>query len=242
MTTRAHIAARTTDLETALRTTGAVRAFTDHPVTRADVTRILDVARFAPSGANQQAWHVVSVESPAVRMKLGELIMESAREYVALAQAGVRPFSLSEHGRWPGPGDVDLAAARAAPVSLPEFEGLAHAPGVLAVLVELGRLAHRARRRDDHIRDPARTGGPRTVRRARRLGPRRGHRPGRTAAPAPEADSEPGRGVRHRRHLRRADSRRAVLVSPAPSSSPARVRPSSSPISASPATSVITCG
>ena len=37
-----------------------------------------------------------------------------AREYVTLMQAGQRPFGLTEHGRWPGPGDVDLAPARAA--------------------------------------------------------------------------------------------------------------------------------
>src|SRR5262249_56641757 len=39
--------ARTSDLETALRTTGAVREFTDRPVTRDEVAPILDVARLA---------------------------------------------------------------------------------------------------------------------------------------------------------------------------------------------------
>lgn len=76
-----------------------------------------------------------------MRARLGALILDSAREYLALTQAGVRPFGLVDHGRWPGPGDVDLAAARAAGTPLPAFEGLAHAPAVLAVLVELGRLA-----------------------------------------------------------------------------------------------------
>jgi nitroreductase len=129
------------DLETTLRTTGAVREFTDRPVSRAEIARILDVARFAPSGGNQQPWHVVSVESPDGRAALGAQIVAGAKEYVALGRAGQRPFGLTDHGRWPGPGDVDLAAARAADLDVPVFAGLAGAPAVLAVLVELGKLA-----------------------------------------------------------------------------------------------------
>ena len=131
----------TADLETALRTTGAIREFTDRAVSRAEVARILDVARFAPSGGNQQPWHVVLVEAPEARAGLGALIVSSAKEYVALGRAGQRPFGLTEHGRWPGPGDVDLAAARAGDLDVPEFAALAHAPAVLAVLVELRKLA-----------------------------------------------------------------------------------------------------
>lgn len=131
----------TDNLETALRTTGAIREFTDRPVSRAEVARILDVARFAPSGGNQQPWHVVSVEAPETRDALGALIVSAANEYVALARAGQRPFGLTEHGRWPGPGDVDLAEARAGDDGAARFGGLAHAPAVLAVLVELGKLA-----------------------------------------------------------------------------------------------------
>jgi nitroreductase len=133
--------AATTDLETALCTTGAIRQFTDRPVSRADVARILEVARFAPSGGNQQPWHVVSVEASAVRVALGVRIVSAAREYMALGRAGQRPFGLTDHGRWPGPGDVDLAAARTGDLDLPAFEGIARAPAVLAVCVELGRLA-----------------------------------------------------------------------------------------------------
>ncbi len=129
------------DAATLLRTTGAVREFTGRPVTRAEVARILDLARFAPSGGNQQPWHVVTVEAPAVRAALGECIVAAAKEYVTLRAAGQRPFGLTAHGRWPGPGPVDLAAARAADLDAPAFTGLAHAPAVLAVLVELGKLA-----------------------------------------------------------------------------------------------------
>jgi nitroreductase len=129
------------DLEFVLRTTGAVREFTDRRITRTEISRVLDVARFAPSGGNQQPWHVVSVEDASIRSRLHEMIVSTGKEYLALRQAGQRPFGLSDRGRWPGPGDVDLAAARAGDLSAPLFEKLSSAPVLLAVLVELSKIA-----------------------------------------------------------------------------------------------------
>ena len=43
------------DLIETLRTTGTVREFTDDAVPDEVVARVLDTARFAPSGANAQA-------------------------------------------------------------------------------------------------------------------------------------------------------------------------------------------
>jgi nitroreductase len=131
----------TTDLETALRTTGAIRNFTGATIARDRLRRILDVARFAPSGGNMQAWRVVVVEDRSIRSALGALLVDGAKEYVALMRAGQRPFGLVANGRWPGPGDVDLAAARAEPLGMPMFDQLADAPALLAVLVELGKVA-----------------------------------------------------------------------------------------------------
>ncbi len=53
------------DLIEALRSTGAVRQFEDRPVDREVIARVLDTARFAPNGGNQQAWHVILVEDAA---------------------------------------------------------------------------------------------------------------------------------------------------------------------------------
>jgi nitroreductase len=50
------------DLTEALRTTGAVREFTAEPVPDEVVARVLDTARFAPSGGNRQGWRVVVVK------------------------------------------------------------------------------------------------------------------------------------------------------------------------------------
>ena len=50
------------ELDLAMRTTGAVRGFTDAPVDDATLYRVLDRARFAPSGGNRQPWRVIVLE------------------------------------------------------------------------------------------------------------------------------------------------------------------------------------
>lgn len=81
------------ELLDALRGTGAVRDFTDEPVDRAALWRILDVARFAPNGGNRQAWHVTVVEDPEQRAALRDLYIEPWSEYFAQVMAGVTPWS-----------------------------------------------------------------------------------------------------------------------------------------------------
>ena len=135
-----HAAPQQLGLEDALRHTGAVRSFHDRPVSRETLRRILDVARFAPSGGNKQSWRVISVEDPAVRARIHELSMDVAKEYLAMNAAGQRAFGLTRHGRWPGPGDVDLEAARRDSTPT-HFDGFAHAPALLVVACETGLLA-----------------------------------------------------------------------------------------------------
>jgi nitroreductase len=57
------------ELTDALRTTGAVREFTDRAVDDAVLARVLETARFAPSGGNAQAWRVVVVKDSANRRR-----------------------------------------------------------------------------------------------------------------------------------------------------------------------------
>jgi nitroreductase len=130
----------TNDLSTVLRTTGAVRAFLPDPVTDEQLVTVLDHARFAPSGGNKQGWRVIVLRDPARRNALLDLMDGPAREYVALMRAGQRPFGLTDHGRWPGPGDVDLAAARA-DTSPSIVAPLRDAPVLLLVAVDTGQLA-----------------------------------------------------------------------------------------------------
>jgi nitroreductase len=51
----------------ALRTRGSTRAFLDRPVAPATIHRILDAARWAPSGSNIQPWHVHVVAGAPLR-------------------------------------------------------------------------------------------------------------------------------------------------------------------------------
>ena len=127
-------------LEKALRGTGSARAFVDRPVSRQTLRRVLDIARFAPNGGNKQSWRVIAVEDPAARARIHELTMEVAKEYLAMNAAGQRAFGLTQHGRWPGPGDVDLAAARHATTPT-FFDGFANAPALLVVACDTGLIA-----------------------------------------------------------------------------------------------------
>lgn len=122
------------ELEQVMRTTGAVRAFTDAPVPDATLYRILDDARFAPSGGNQQGWHVTIVRDPATRRTLAEHSAATWHRYLGEAQAGYRSFNPIH----PAPADLDIAD------DLPKndmLEGLVEVPEVLVVSVDLRVLA-----------------------------------------------------------------------------------------------------
>jgi nitroreductase len=82
------------DLERALQTTGAVRDFADdHPVPDEVVFHILDVARYAPSGGNRQAWKVILVKDQVVREKLRDLYLRGWYRYLAIRAAGMVPWA-----------------------------------------------------------------------------------------------------------------------------------------------------
>lgn len=81
------------ELLEALRTTGAVREFRPDPVEDEVVARVLDTARFAPSGGNRQSWRVVVVKDPAVRRRMRDLYLPGWSQYLALAAAGLTPWA-----------------------------------------------------------------------------------------------------------------------------------------------------
>lgn len=126
------------ELIEALRSTGAIREFTDEPVDDAALTRILDTARFAPSGANAQAWRVVVIRDPAVRRRLRDLYLVGWRDYLAMTAAGLRPWSPVNDPR----AEADAVAAADLPGG---GDGLAEhfdeAPVLLAVYADLSKLA-----------------------------------------------------------------------------------------------------
>lgn len=69
------------ELYDVMRTTFAAREFTDAPVSDALVAKLLDNARFAPSGGNRQGWKVLVVPEHmafAAMLPLGKPVREFA--------------------------------------------------------------------------------------------------------------------------------------------------------------------
>ena len=128
------------ELYDVMRTTPAARAFTSEPVPDEVVYRILDHARFAPSGGNRQGWRVIVVKDPDTRRAIRDLYVLGWREYVAHLEAGLVPFAPSDGEKWTGPA-VDLAEARS--VERPDAFGdhLDEVPVMLILCAELGVLA-----------------------------------------------------------------------------------------------------
>ncbi|GAA2776532.1 nitroreductase family protein [Mycolicibacterium pallens] len=129
------------DLIDTLRSTGSVRDFTDEPVDDAVLARVLDTARFAPSGANAQAWRLVVVKDPVLRGALRDLYRRPWVEYLTLTAAGLRPWS-------PVNDPAAEAAALAAGTAQAEeaaAAGLAahldEVPVLLALFADLSQLA-----------------------------------------------------------------------------------------------------
>ena len=124
------------ELQEAMRTTFACREFTDDSVSDEVLHRILDVARFAPSGGNRQGGHVVVVRDNGVRQRLGELCVPTLRLYAAQVAAGESPFNTVV------PSAVDVATALDTPTEpFALFEHLGDGPVALVVSVDLAAVA-----------------------------------------------------------------------------------------------------
>ena len=131
------------ELIEALRTTGAVREFDPEPVADSVVERILETARFAPSGGNRQGWRVVVVQDSEVRTAIRECYLEGWYEYLAQAAAGLVPWAVvtdreAEQRAVLGAPALAADAARG-PGGLPEH--LDEVPVMLVLLADLRMLA-----------------------------------------------------------------------------------------------------
>jgi nitroreductase len=76
-----------------LRGTGSVREFASTPVDDATLAAVLDTARFAPSGGNQQPWRVAVVRDPSLRRTLGGAMQPVWDEYMAATREGQRAYN-----------------------------------------------------------------------------------------------------------------------------------------------------
>jgi nitroreductase len=116
------------DLYELMRTAPTTRRFTDQPVDPAVIHRVLDNARFAPSGGNRQGWRVIVVRDAETRRALRDLYVPHWHAY--LDRVGARPLlgHNSPRGRM-----LDRAEAFAL--------NLHDVPVHLVVCVELAALA-----------------------------------------------------------------------------------------------------
>jgi nitroreductase len=123
------------ELYDVMRTTAAVREFTDDPLPDEVLHTILDHARFAPSGGNRQGAQVVVVRDPTTREGLVEATRPGARRYHAQRAAGETPFS----GYVPS----GVTEEQVAQTEVPDWvvEPLRRAPVVLVVCVDLRAVA-----------------------------------------------------------------------------------------------------
>ncbi|BBZ29912.1 nitroreductase [Mycolicibacterium madagascariense] len=123
------------ELYDVMRTTGAVRRFTDDPLPDDVLERILDNARFAPSGGNRQGVRVIVVRDGPTRERLAELSRPAARRYVAQLAHGESPWNPLR------PCGVDDATVAATEPPDAMIAPLTEAPVVLVMCVDLGVVA-----------------------------------------------------------------------------------------------------
>ena len=118
-----------------MRTTFAARQFTDDPLPDDVLWRILDNARFAPSGGNRQGAHIIVIRDAEIKQRLSELGEPTVRRYVAQRNAGENPWNPVV----PTAVAPDIIDETAVPASF--VEPIRRAPVVLVVSVDLGRVA-----------------------------------------------------------------------------------------------------
>ena len=132
------------ELTDALRTTGAIREFTDEAVPDEVLARVLDTARFSPSGGNAQSWRVVVVQDPERRRALRDLYLDGWYDYLAMTAAGLRPWAPTNDRAAEDAAVAERAdeLRRQAEASGGGFaEHLDEVPALLAVFSDIGLLA-----------------------------------------------------------------------------------------------------
>jgi nitroreductase len=123
------------ELYDVMRTTFAARQFTDEPLPDEALFKILDHARFAPSGGNRQGWRVIVVRDRGTRDVLAALSAPAAKRYAAQVQAGENPWNTID------PPSVDAETIERTPAPAHLTEPMRRAPVVLVVCVDLKVVA-----------------------------------------------------------------------------------------------------
>ena len=119
------------ELDQVMRTTFAAREYTDQDISDATLYRLLDSARFAPSGGNRQGWRVIVVRNAEKRKSLAALMQPTVKQYLAQTIAGEVPFNTINPSR------VDRTTIEKTTASFPLIDNLDAVPVVLVICVDL---------------------------------------------------------------------------------------------------------
>jgi nitroreductase len=122
------------DLYEVMRNAPSTRRFKPDPVPREVLERVLDNARFAPSGGNRQGWRVIVITDPDTRRRLRELYADPWDGY--MEQTGGR--AALDTGAESGLPPARLRSLQAADDYAHHFDQV---PVHLVVCVELAALA-----------------------------------------------------------------------------------------------------
>ena len=123
------------ELYDVMRSTPAVREFTDDPLPDDVLARILDNARFAPTGGNRQGVRVVVLRDNDTRAALADLTLPVARRYAAQLANGESPWNPLQ------PPGVDVSTIEATEAPPQMSAPLRDAPVVLVICLDLAVVA-----------------------------------------------------------------------------------------------------
>lgn len=123
------------DLYEVIRTTPAVREFTNHPLPDEALTRILDNARFAPTGGNRQGVRVIVVRNDGTKSALADLALPGARRTAAQLASGETPWNPLHSP------SVDASTIARTKVPSKASSAIRTAPVVLVICLDLAVVA-----------------------------------------------------------------------------------------------------
>jgi nitroreductase len=123
------------ELYEVMRTTFSAREYTNDPLSDEVLYKILDNARFAPSGGNRQGWKVIVVRNKDTKEKIAELAVPGAKKYAAQRIAGENPWNTID------PSGVGEKEIENTPPSPKLHMTYVDAPVVLVVCVDLKVVA-----------------------------------------------------------------------------------------------------
>ena len=119
----------------AMRTTFAARDYRSDEVSDETLYRILDNARFAPSGGNRQGWRVLVVKDKNIRRRLKQSLQPTIKQYKAQSRAGETPFCSIGTSKVTQE-DIDGMSS-----TFPFIDAMEDTPVILVVCVDLSMVA-----------------------------------------------------------------------------------------------------